>query len=302
MSTSPHSGDSTAGGLPTGDWLEDAETPGPVTERTMPGDFDGEPPSGIRGPFFRKLGERKLQGRDAKVLITAQDGQTGVGKSNLSDFLGHVSDTTPQGFGPDKITIETERFIELYNELPLESALVMEEAEQFDSRRSQRNENVEASQTWQQARVREVVAYLNLPDPSMIDRRFEKLCDFWINVERRGKARIYQKKIHSTKKQVYYKTLQTIEWPNMDKSSTFQAMDDLKAGLLDGETSKDGLIRESEAQKQINQAVREAKQETRNKLLTAMYRETDLTAGDVASMSVVDINGSRIRQIANGQG
>lgn len=302
MSSSPSSRDSSVGVLPSGKWQEDAETPGPVTERTESGEFDGPTPKGIRGPFFRKLGERKLQGRDAKCLVTAQDGQTGVGKSNLCDFLGHVADTTAAGFNPSKITIEPARFIELYNELPLESALVMEEAEQFDSRRGMRNENVEGSQKWQQARVREIVALLNLPDPSMIDRRFEKLADFWINVERRGKARIYEKKIHSTKKKVYYKTVQVLEWPNMDRSETFQAMDDLKAGLLDGVTDKDGLIRESEAQKRIEQAEKQAKKDTRDELLTSIYRETDLTAGDIAGCSAIEVNGSRIRQIANKQG
>ncbi len=295
--TSP--GDDTASSLPRGDWTKGAATPGPVTERTMPGNWDGAPPSGIRGPYFRKLGKRKTQGRDAKVLVTAQDGQTGVGKSNLCDFLAYVSDTTSKGFSEEKVTIETERFIELYGELPEGAALVMEEAEQFDSRRSQRNENVEATHKWQQGRVRQVIAYLNLPDPSMIDRRFEKLADFWINVERRGKARIYEKKIHSTKKKVYYKTLQVLEWPNMDKSSTFRAMDTLKDDLLEGETGKDGLIRESEAQKQVDRAEKEARKETRDELLTAMYQETGLTAADVAALSPVEIKGSRIRQIAN---
>lgn len=281
-------------------WAEDAETPGEVTQRTEPGNFDGAPPDGIRGPFFQKLGKRKLHGRDAKILVTAKDGQTGIGKSNFCDFGAHVSDTTPEGFTRSKVTIEPARFIELYNELPLNSSLVMEEAEQFDSRRSQRNENVEGSQKWQQARVREIIAWLNLPDPSMIDRRFEKLADFWVNIERRGKARIYEKKIHATKKQVYYQTLQTLEWPNMDSSGTFQSMDKLKDGLLDGETSKDGLIRESEAKQRVERAERQAKQEKRDAILTSIYRETELTAGDIAACSAIDVNGSRIRQIANG--
>ena len=281
-------------------WDDGVETPGEVTDRTEEGGWTGDPPDGLSGPFFQKLGKRKLQGRDAKVLVTAKDGQTGVGKSNACDFLAYVSDTTPQGFSRDKVTIEPARFIELYNELPLNSAIVMEEAEQFDSRRSQRNENVEGSQKWQQARVREIIAYLNLPDPSMIDRRFEKLADFWINIECRGRARIYEKKIHSTKQSVYYKTLQTLEWPNMDASATFQAMDSLKGGLLDGETGKDGLIRESEAQERIDRAVRQAEKETRDELLTAIYRESELTAGDIAECSAVEIQGSRIRQIANG--
>jgi hypothetical protein len=286
----------------TDEWSDDVETPGDVTTRTLPGDYDDGIPSGIQGPFFQQIGKRKIQGRDAKVLVTADDGATGVGKSNLCDFLGYALDTSAGGFAPHKVTIEPARFIELYGELEIGSSLVMEEAEQFDSRRGMRNENVDASQKWQQARVRQIIALLNLPDPSMIDRRFEKLADYWINVEIRGRCRIYEKKIHRTKKKVYYKTLQVLEWPNMDGSETFRTMDDLKGDLLDGETEKDGLIRESEAEERVGRAVRKAKKETRDELLTSIYRETELTAGDVAGCSAVDIKASRVRQIANEQG
>ncbi len=58
------------------------------------------------GPFFQEIGRRKLEGRDAKILVTADDAQTGVGKSNLCDFLGYVLDTTEDGFSPDKIAID----------------------------------------------------------------------------------------------------------------------------------------------------------------------------------------------------
>lgn len=283
---------SAAAGAPSGD-----DNFVPVTKRTI--DVDN-PEGGLNGPYFQEIGKRKKEGRDAKNLITAADGQTGVGKSNLCDFLGYVLDTSESGFGAHKTTIEPARFLELYGELELESALIMEEGEQFDSRRFMKNENVEATQKWQQARVREIVALVNLPDPSMIDSRFEKLCDYWINVERRGRARIYKKKIHPTKKKVYYKTLQTLEWPNMDRSSTFKHMDRLKGGLLDGELESDGLIRESEAQRRIDQAVKQAEQDKRDELLTSFYRETDLTAGDIASCSAVEIKGARVRQIANG--
>jgi hypothetical protein len=284
--------------------VDDATTPGNVTERIIPGDYDDEPPSGLQGPFFQKVGKRKNQGRDAKVLVTAKDGATGVGKSNVCDFLGHALDTTEEGFAPFKITIEPMRFIEMYGELPKGSALVMEEAEQFDSRRSQRNENVAASQKWQQARVREVVALLNLPDPSTIDQRFEMLADFWINVERRGKARIYEKKIHSIKQKIYYKTLQTLEWPNMDGSETTRAMSKLKTGLLDGEMEENGLIRESEAQKQLEAAVKEAKRNTRNAWIQALKSNHcpncahQWTGKEIARLPPVEVTPQRINQIA----
>lgn len=275
------------------------ETPGEVTDRIET--YRGkEIPSGFDGPFFAEIAERKKKGRDAKCLVTADDGATGVGKTNLCDFLAYVCDTSTDGFGKHKTTIEPLRFLELYSELEPGSSAIMEEGEQFDSRRGMTNQNVEASQKWQQARVREIVAFVNLPDPSMIDSRFEKLADYWINVERRGKARIYKKKIHRTKQKVYYKTMQVLEWPNMDGSATFRHMDRLKGDLLDGELDDDSLIRESEAQERVERAVREREREIRNEWITAL-KAYGLTGKEIAGLPVVDVSGPRVNQIARGE-
>jgi len=272
------------------------KTPGDVTDRIK---NRSDIPGGVSGPFFQELGQRKKNGRDAKVLVTAKDGATGVGKSNLCDFLGYVSDTTADGFATHKITIEPMRFLELYSVLEPGSAAVMEEGEQFDSRRGMTAQNVEATQKWQQARVREIIAYVNLPDPTMIDGRFERLADYWINVERRGRCRIYKKRIHPTKRVIYYETLQTLEWPNMDGSETFEYMDEIKGDLLDGKTDKDSLLRRSEADKEKKRAVEKAERETRDHFIRSLYGNTDLTASDIASLDAVDVKASRVRQIGN---
>lgn len=272
----------------------------PVTERIE--EPRGTVPDGIDGPFFEEVGQRKKQGRDAKVLVTADDGATGVGKSNCCDFLGFVLDTTAAGFSPEKVTIEPMEFLSLYSVLEPGSSLVMEEGEQFDSRRGMTNRNIEATQKWQQARVREIVALVNLPSPDMIDSRFEQLADYWVNVERRGKCRIYKKKIHRTKRAVYYRTLQTLEWPNMDGSTTSKRMDSIKEALIDDELGTDSLVRQSEVEERLARAKDQAAQEKRDELLISLYRDTDLTAGDIADTSAVEIQASRIRQIASNQG
>jgi hypothetical protein len=275
---------------------DDIQTPGPVTKRIRPV-RDVEVPSGLDGPYFQKLGQRKLEGRDAKVLVTAADGATGVGKSNLCDFLGYVSDTTAEGFGKEKTAIEPLRFLELYGVLEPGSAAIMEEGEQFDSRRGMTNENVEATQKWQKARIREIVAYVNLPDPTMIDGRFERLCDFWINVEKRGQARVYEKKIHATKSSIYYQTLQTLEWPNMDPSLTFRHMDSLKNDMLDGELNDDQLIRESEAEQRVERAVANAKQQERDNWIVAL-KDSGMAGTDIARLPHIDISSQRVNKIA----
>jgi len=256
-------------------------------------------PGGLEGPFFREVGKRKRQSRDVKVLITAKDGQTGVGKSNLSDFLAYVLDTSADGFSSKKATIDPGRFLQLYDILPPGSALVMEEGEQFDARRSNAHENVDATHKWQMARVRELCCLINLPSPREIDSRFERLADYWIDVKRRGFAVIYEKHIHPTKQRVYYERCQTLEWPNMDKSKTFKAMARMKDGRLDDNEADDNYVRESEVRERVAKAKQRAEQEVRNTFLTTMYRHTELTAPEIAELPAVDISAGRIRQIAN---
>ena len=255
------------------------------------------------GPFFREIAARKRQGRDAKILITAKDGKTGVGKSNLSDFLGYVLDTSPQGFGPEKVTIEPEMFLSMYTQLEPGSAAIMEEGEQFDSRRAMSSKNVDAAEKWQMARVREIVSIINLPSPAEIDSRFERLADYWINVEIRGRAKVYKKRIHPTKGKVYHETLQTLSWPNMDASATFKRMGEIKDSLLDDDTRDANWVRESDVQDRIEAAQKQAKDSLRDEFLFSLYDELprivheSLTYDDIARLSVVDVGPERVGQI-----
>jgi len=249
------------------------------------------------GPWYQEIAQRKAEGRDAKCLVTAEDGQTGVGKTNFCDFAGYVTDTSEHGFGPAKTTIDPFEFLEFYSHLPPGSASVMEEGEQFDARRSNSNKNVDAAEKWQMARVREIVAFINLPSPSEIDSRFERLADYWINIQRRGKAKVYKKKIHSTKRKLYYKTLQTVEWPNMDGSASFEHMDAIKDERLDGH-SDSSWVRESEVTERVNRARREAKEQERDNWIASVYNLTEMSGADVARLPACDVGRSRVAQIA----
>ncbi len=252
----------------------------------------------FNGPYFRELAQRKSEGRDAKNIVTAKDGQTGVGKTNCCDFLGYVADTSPAGFSEHKTTIDPFEFLDFYSHLPPGSSSVMEEGEQFDARRSNSNKNVDAAEKWQMARVREIVALINLPSPQEIDSRFERLADYWINVERRGFARVYKKRIHPTKRVLYYETLQTFEWPNMDRSTSFRHMDRLKGDRLDDGDYAGNWIRQSEVDEQIERARKQAREEERNKWIASVYRDTDMTGEEVARLEACPVSRGRVSQIA----
>ncbi|WP_226043515.1 hypothetical protein [Natrinema sp. DC36] len=255
------------------------------------------------GPFFRAIGKRKLQGRDAKTLVTADHAETGVGKSSCCDFLGYVCDTTEDGFSEEKVAIDPPEFFDLYGVVPAESAIVLEEGEQLDARRAMSNENVDASHTWAKERIRELIAFINLPSPEMIDGRLELLADFWINIEVRGRARIYKKKINRIKRVVYYETMQVLEWPNMDGSDTFQLMKQQKEDHLDDDDSGVNWVRQSEVDKMLEQREKEVRRESRDEYIRKLVNECgcsrceeEFRQKDIAP--AFDLSPGRVSQIA----
>lgn len=254
-------------------------------------------PDGFDGPFWQEIALRKSQGRDAKILVTALDGQTGIGKSNFSDYCGYVCDTTARGFNASKTTIDLQEFMRFYEVLPPGSSCILEEGEQFDARRFMTNENVEGTRAWQMGRVREIIAIINLPSRKDIDSRFERLADYWIEVKRRGFATVYKKHIHSTKGKVYWEKLQTIEWPNMDQSESFRAMQSGKLSKLDEEGPGQSLVREEVVQERIERAEKEAKMELRDQFIEELYRDVRLGASAIGGLDCVDLSEGRVRQI-----
>lgn len=251
------------------------------------------------GPFFRQIGKRKAQERDAKILITADHGQTGVGKTACAVYVAKVLDTSPGGFTAEKATLNVPEFIEMWGNLPKGSAAILDEAEQLDARRSNSHQNVDASMKFQTHRVRQVMPILTLPSPAEIDSRIERLADFWINIEARGTARIYEKRIHSIKQAVYYKTLQTFSWPNMDGDPDYQALANMKDDFIDDEESDDNYVRESKVKERVEKAEKEARRETRDKIIKKLVNESDLPATTFAHG--FDVSANRIRQIARGE-
>jgi hypothetical protein len=261
----------------------------------------------LTGPFFQQVAKRKAQGRDAKIIVTADHGATGVGKTSCAVFLAVALDTSQQGFDArEQATLDVPRFMQLYDEVAKGSSLILDEAEQIDSRRAMSNENIDAAFTWQTRRVNEIVGILTLPDPDDIDSRMEKLADYWVNVEARGTARVYEKRIHRIKRSVYYKTLQTIKWPNMDNHPDYRTLAQLKEGMIDDKDSEDNYIRKSKHDELVEEAVKEAQREQRDELIRkfANLRITDLSNQRPGGLKYDDIgkpfglSGQRIGQIA----
>lgn len=252
------------------------------------------------GPLFQRVAKRIQSGRDAVILITADNADRGVGKTTLAVALAKLFDTSDTPFDADRqATVHPDEFVSLYGELPPGSTLLFDESGALDNRRSMSSENVDVTYALQTHRVRQVVTLFVLPSPDMIDKRVEQLADFWINAQRRGEATVYRKQIHPIERQLYYQKLQTVEWPNLDGDPEFEKVARLKNQEVIND-DQSGYIDKEEAEKQKQQAAKENRLQGRNETIQAIAEQTDVTQKAIAE--AVDLSHQRVNQIVNETG
>lgn len=210
--------------------------------------------------------ERMDRGRDLKVIITATDAQTGVGKSTLGFALAatwHPIYAGEPWTAEEGATFDVSEFLDRYTQLPSGSVLMMEEAEQLDARRSMAGTNVDFSHYWMAMRVRQVVSILTLPSTTALDKRLWELADVWINVKRRGSADVHQCQINDYQQKLWNQPVETIVWPDLSDHPEMRAVDDLKQEKIGRELSD---VKEKEETIDPKEAKRETKVEIAQKL------------------------------------
>jgi hypothetical protein len=216
--------------------------------------------------------ERMERDRDLKVIITATDAQTGVGKSTLA--FGLAATWQPiyaedNWTAEDGATYDVSEFLERYTDLPRGSVLLMEEAEQLDARRSMAGDNVDFSHYWMAMRVRQVVSILTLPSTTALDKRLWELADVWINVKRRGSADVHECQVNDYQQQLWNEPVETIEWPDLSDHPEMQALDRLKQQKIERDLSDIDDDEETVDPK-------EAKRETKVRIAQQLRSDDDL--------------------------
>lgn len=186
--------------------------------------------------IHQKFLDRMEKERDLKVIITATDAQTGVGKSTLAFSLAaswHPIYTEEAWTTEAGATYDVAEFLEKYTDLPAGSVLLMEEAEQLDARRSMAGDNVDFSHYWMAMRVRQVVSILTLPSTTALDKRLWELADVWINVKRRGLAEVHECRINDYQQKLWREPVEQIEWPDTSSHPEMQKLDQLKSDKIE---------------------------------------------------------------------
>lgn len=192
----------------------------------------------------RLRAKRHRDGRDLKIVITQRDSETGGGKTTLAVYLALSWD--PDWDGREQGTVHADEFLETYPKLSPHSALVMDEAEELDSRRSMATENVQFSHSWMKMRTRQIDSILTMPTTSALDKRLLELADVRINVVKRGEANVYRVKVgdHDRNSEPEQWFMHEMVWPDMTPHPEYKRLDaqkqaDIDAGPDTGEDEAD---------------------------------------------------------------
>lgn len=179
-------------------------------------------------PLHQLFLKRMDNGRDLKVIITAKDAETGVGKSTAGFALAASWHPiyADEEWSADKYgSYDIGPYLEQYLSAKNGSVLQMEEAEQLDSRRAMAGNNVDFSHYWMAMRVRQIVSILTLPSTSALDKRLWQLADVWINVEGRGDAAVYRIGVNSFNGEMYTEFMHEFSWPDVSDHPEMQKLD-----------------------------------------------------------------------------
>lgn len=254
------------------------------------------------GPFFNQIRKRKKKGRDAKIFWTGLDGGTGIGKTHGATAMGYVLDTAPPKevagldlrFRPEKCTVYGPEWMRLYDKVQSGSYILGDEwTSEGDARRSNSHKNVQMSYQWAMRRYREVMSAIILPSKADLDSRLQRLADYWILVEERGKAVIHEVRIGKYNDELWFEPLQEWSWPNMDGDPVIEWLDHAKEVRSEEDSAKQ-FYKRQEVEDLVSQAQMESRKEAR---LEFVMRGLDRGLIQSEIGELLGVNQSRVSQL-----
>ena len=247
-------------------------------------------------PLHRLFVQRMERGRDLKVIITANNSETGVGKTTCAGWL--ALSWMPMYAGEpwtveDGATLSPKKFFKMQRNSEPGSVLILDDAEELDARRSMQSENVKFSQRWMLMRVLQQIHILTLPSPGALDSRLEELADVWLNIERRGKAVVHDiRTLSYGSRKVITEKVHNLEFPDVSEHEELKKLDKMKRDKID-KRMKDQ--KEEEETPDPEEVERETKVDIAQKL-----RDSGMTVRETADkigMSKTWVSSNTTRQV-----
>ena len=256
------------------------------------------------GTLGKIINDKLTNDNDAKVIIQAENSQTGVGKTTLAVQLCRYVDPdwNPQNRGA---YWNVDKYVNDYNRkrIPAGSAVLLDEIEMLaDTRRSMSNKNLKLSQAWARLRNRNVLNVATLPSVSMLDKRLLELADFWILVRKRGIAQPYHIQVNDFTHKIRREPFEGDEHikfkkiPHSDEDYHFIEEMKSELGASDFE-----MIPEAECDAKVEKAREEGSKEYRDQLIKAVYAQSDLTYEEIGNLEPVGLTKQTVGQIIRGE-
>jgi hypothetical protein len=235
--------------------------------------------------FYEAYEDHVDKGMELTILLSDYHAMRGTGKTTLSVKLARALDRTDEGLIPGKVTNEGEEFIDAYVQYPQGSGLVFDEAESgVNARDAMTNVNKEMNEKVSMGRVGEKYAIWNMPDIGQIDKEIRKLGHYWVLVQRRGRARVYELSNDPFRDETYTKPICNIEWGALpDDDPVFNRLDEHKWDKLEG--SGESYVPVDEHEQRVEQAEKEARKSARDEFVRAAYGNDLLTQPELANIT-----------------
>lgn len=180
--------------------------------------------------------KRIAEGRDLKIIITADDSETGVGKTTLAGWLAlnwQYMFSGEKWSAEDYATLNPQDYFQMVTDVPPGTVTIIDDAEELDARRSMQNMNVKFSWWWMIMRLKQVITILTLPSPAAIDSRLEELADVWINVQRRGTGLAHDIGVQSYgTRDVTTKKVHLVDFPDVSEHPELSALREKKEAKM----------------------------------------------------------------------
>jgi hypothetical protein len=246
-------------------------------------------------PFYEEYEDHAQKGMELTILLSDYHAMRGTGKTTLSIKLARAFDRTGEGLTPDKVTNSPEEFIDAYVRENKGSGLVFDEAEAgIGARDAMTTVNKEMNEKVSMGRVGEKYAIWNMPDIGQIDKQVRKLAHYWVLVQRRGRARVYELSNNPFKDETYTKPICNIEWGALPESDpVYQRLDEHKWDKLTGDGEE--YVPVDEVQERVEKAKSEASKQQRDHFIYKAWDNRLLSQPEIGE--IVGLSGSRVSQI-----
>lgn len=198
-------------------------------------------------PLHRLAAKRVRSGRDLKCIVTAENSETGVGKSTVAGWLalswtamftGRQWFCKPEEPAAGMATLDPGTYWKIIKKVGPDwdagTVVLVDDAEELDARRAMQSLNVEFSQRWMLMRLKQAITIVTLPSPSAIDSRLEELADVWLNIERRGRGLVHDLRVENYGgRNVLTKQEHQMEFPDVSNHPELNKLRDMKEKKMD---------------------------------------------------------------------